>query len=405
MKIKEKKYLCKKEYIYNYITRFVFTFGNTIIDTFGTVMMYKSGMSISLILLLYGIRFGLMGLLSPMYIKIASKYGIAFCRLIANICRIITSYMLITNNYNLPIFIITMALAGAISNPIENAISAKYIDEKYRGKYNSIRAIVGAVATVLATALITAGIIFNNNTYTIIIVTIAFILQVVFVKKLDYKPEYKRSSSYKELLVDTIKIKTPAKQVNIVKAFDIVERFFVPLYIYIALNDFVAFSTVIIISLTIQSIVLFASGAYMDKNMTKTNNVASALKAIVTGVFLIAKNKIVMSVNNMFYDNIKKMYETSYTTAMQTMIEESEKDNDKLATLSEMWLCFTELIELLILAIFAYYIKEKVFILLFIFELLAIFYGRNKINKYYKKKNVYYRAQTKQKEEKNGTRN
>lgn len=378
-----KEYLYKKEYIYNYLTKFTFVFGNTIIDTFGTVMMYKSGMSISLILLLYGIRFGLMGLLSPIYIKIASKYGIAFCRLLANICRIITSYMLITNNYNLPIFILTMALAGAISNPIENAISAKYIDKKHIGKYNSIRLIVGAIGAVLATGLITAGIIYNNNTYTIIFITIAFLMQVVFVKKLDYKPEDKKSSSYKELLIDVVKIKTLVKQVNIVKAFDLVERFFVPLYLYIVLDNFVAFSTVIIVSITIQSIILFILGAYIDKNMVKSNNVVSILKTIVTGAYLIAKNKIVLSVNNMFYDNIKKMYETSYTTAMQTAIKESNKDNDKLATLSEMWLCFTELIELSILALVAYYIKEKIFILLFAFELIAIFYGRNKINKYY----------------------
>lgn len=254
-----KEYLYKKEYIYLYLSQFAFRFGNAIIDIFGTVMMYKSGMSISLILLLYGIRFGIMGLLSPLFIKVASKYGVAFCRLLANICRVITSYMLITDNYNLTIFILTMALAGALSNPIENAISARFIDEKYRGKYNGIRSISTAVATALATAVITMGVISNNNIYSIALVTVAFGLQVYFAKKLDYKPKQKSKEKYMDILKDTIKVKGPAKKICIVKAFDIIERFFVPLYIYIALNDFVAFSTVIIISLTIQSIILFAS--------------------------------------------------------------------------------------------------------------------------------------------------
>lgn len=118
--------------------------------------------------------------------------------------------------------------------------------------------------------------------------------------------------------------------------------------------------------------------------MIKTNGIASILKAIVSGIFLIAKNKMVISVNNMVYDNVKKVYETTYTTALQTVIKDSDVDNDKLSTLSEMWLCFTELIELTFLAIVAIYIKEKVFILLFIFEILAIFYGQRTIDKYYK---------------------
>ncbi len=379
-----KEYLYKREYLYLYLSKFSFEFANALIDLFGVVMMYKSGMSISLILFLYGIRFGMMGLLSPLFIKVASKYGVAFCRLLANICRVITSYMLITGNYNLTIFILTMALAGALSNPIENAISAKYIDEKYRGKYNGIRNIISAVAIALATALITIGVISNNNIYTIIFVAIGFGLQVYFQRKIDYKPEQKSKEKYIDILKDVVKVKSPAKKISIVKSFDIVERFFVPLYIYLALNDFVAFSTVMIISLTIKSIVLFISGSYADKNMIKTNGVISILKAIVSGIFLIIKNKVIISINNMVYDNVKKMYETTYTTALQTVIKDSDVDNDKLATLAEMWLCFTELIELTILAIVAIYIKEKVFILLFVFEILAIFYGKRTIDKYYK---------------------
>lgn len=103
----------------------------------------------------------------------------------------------------------------------------------------------------------------------------------------------------------------------------------------------------------------------------------------MSGVFLIIKNKVAISLNNMVYDNVKKVYETTYTTALQTIIKDSNLDNDKLATLSEMWLCFTELIELIILSIAAIYIKEKVFVLIFVFEILAVFYGKRTINKYY----------------------
>ena len=55
----------------------------------------------------------------------------------------------------------------------------------------------------------------------------------------------------------------------------------------------------------------------------------------------------------MIYDNVQKVYEISYSTVQQEMIKESNLDNDKLSTLSEMWLCFTEVIILAILSIIA----------------------------------------------------
>ena len=87
----------------------------------------------------------------------------------------------------------------------------------------------------------------------------------------------------------------------------------------------------------------------------------------------------------MIYDNVQKVYEISYSTVQQEMIKESNLDNDKLSTLSEMWLCFTEVIILAILSIIAIYIKEKVFILIFVLEILAVLYEKKIVRDYYKK--------------------
>lgn len=233
-------------------------------------MLYKNGIPIHLILLIYGLRFGIMGLFSPLYIKIASRYGVTFCRFLANTCRIISSYMLIMNHYNIIIFTITMGLSGALSNPIGNAISARFIDEKHRGKYNSLRMISNVLGTALATTVITIGVVTENSVYTIILVILAFALQLYFAKKVDYKPEDKNKQKFTEIIGDLIKIKTPAKKISVIKACDVIEKFFVPLYLYIALKDFVAFSVVIIVSLTVQSIMMFISrflyGQEYEKN-------------------------------------------------------------------------------------------------------------------------------------------
>lgn len=124
----------------------------------------------------------------------------------------------------------------------------------------------------------------------------------------------------------------------------------------------------------------------MDKDMRKTNKVISILKFIISGAFLIIKNKIIISLNKIVYDNIQKMYETNYNTVQQTMLKDSDIDNDKLSTLSEMWLCFTELIILVSLSILSIYIKEKVFIFIFILEIIAVFYAKKTISGYYKMK-------------------
>ncbi len=87
----------------------------------------------------------------------------------------------------------------------------------------------------------------------------------------------------------------------------------------------------------------------------------------------------------MFYDNVQKMYEISYNTSQQTIIRDSKLDNDKLSNLSEMWLCFTELIILAVLSILAIYIKEKIFIFIFALEIVAILYQNKIIKNYYNK--------------------
>lgn len=121
--------------------------------------------------------------------------------------------------------------------------------------------------------------------------------------------------------------------------------------------------------------------------MKKTNSIISIIKIIITGIFIIAKDKFVISVNKMIYDNAQKMYEISYNTSQQTIIRDSKLDNDKLSTLSEMWLCFTELIILTILSIIAIYIKENIFIFIFVLEIVAVLYQNKVVKKYYNKEN------------------
>ena len=61
-----KEYFYKLEYKYMYLANISYSFANALSETFGTVMLYKSGIPIWLILLIYGLRFGITGLCTPL---------------------------------------------------------------------------------------------------------------------------------------------------------------------------------------------------------------------------------------------------------------------------------------------------------------------------------------------------
>lgn len=152
---------------------------------------------------------------------------------------------------------------------------------------------------------------------------------------------------------------------NALRTNHIIERLFAPLYLYIILQDFAAFSTIIIVSLLFQIITITLIGKYTDKNLRKANNFVSAIRVAITAIYLFARNKILISANKTLSDNFEKVYETSITTSIQNIIKDSKEDNELLSTAGQMSLCFTEVIILAILSIAAKYIGTNIFYIIF----------------------------------------
>lgn len=185
------EYFYKKEYKYMYLSIFLYNFANALSETFGTVMLYKAGLPIHIILLVYGIRFLIMSLITPLFITISNKVGVAKCVLISNTFNIIYAYFLLINKNltsNIIIFVIAMGLNG-LSNPSSDSLSSKYVDTNHRGKFNSLYSILG---TVLASCLVAWGVINNNTFILFIILSIFFFLQYLAILKIDYKPKKKQ---------------------------------------------------------------------------------------------------------------------------------------------------------------------------------------------------------------------
>ena len=367
-----KEYFYKPEYKYMYLANVSYSFANALSETFGTVMLYKSGIQIWLILLIYGLRFGITGFCTPLFVSISSRFGIAKCILISNIFSIISAYMMIdgTNIYkNIVIFILAMGFMG-LSNPSTDSLSSRYVETEHRGRYNSLINISKIIAVALASGLVAWGVISDNNIILFTVIAIFFLLQYIFIRKIDYKVENK-TNAFKASIKYIVKSKSRYKMIYALRTSHIIERQFIPLYLFIAVKDFSVFSSIIIISLLLQIITVSLIGKYTDKNISKSNTLVTIIKVIITSVFLFAKNKVTIAINKVLNDNFEKVYETSINTSIQNIIKESKEDNDLLSAVGQMSLCFTEVFVFPLLAIISSFIGEKVFIIIFILSILS----------------------------------
>ena len=367
-----KEYFYKKEYKYMYLSIFFYNFANSLSETFGTVMLYKAGIPIYLILLIYGVRFLITGLITPFFVTVSHKIGIAKCILISNIFSIINSYFMLNSEKiyrNIVIFIIAMGCMG-LSNPSSDALSSRYVKKEHRGRFNSFYYISKILGTVLASCLVAWGVISNNNLILFSIIIIFFLLQYIATIKIDYKPENK-TNTFKASIKYLVHSKSKYKIIYALRTNHIIERLFVPMYLYIILQDFVAFSTVIIVSLLFQIITITLIGKYADKDLKKSNNLVSTIKVIITTVYLFAKNKLLISFNKTLSDNFEKVYETSIQTSIQNIIKESKEDNELLSAVGQMSLCFTEVFVFALLAFIAKFIGENVFYVIFVLSIIS----------------------------------
>lgn len=370
-----KEYFYKKEYKYMYLSRLSYSFANALTEGFGTVMLYKNGIPIWLILLIYGLRFGIMGITTPLFVTISSKIGIAKCILISNIFSAISAFMILEgkNLYsNIVIFIIVMGLNG-LSNPSNDALSSKYVDKEHRGRFNSFINITKIIGAALASCLVAWGVLSNNNMVLFTIIAFFYFLQYIFIKKIDYKVENK-SNALKSTLSYIFNVKSRYKIIYALRTNHILERQFVSLYLYIVLKDFTLFSSITIASLLLQILTIILIGKYSDKNISKSNSLVSVIKVFVTGIFLFARNKITISINKTLNDNLEKVYETSIQTSIQNIIKESNENDELLAAIGQMTLCFTEVIVFTMLAILGSFIGENIFIVIFILSIMSTIY-------------------------------
>ncbi len=262
-----------------------------------------------------------------------------------------------------------MGLDG-LSNPSGDALSSRYVETRYRGRYNSFLNVSKLLGTALSSCLVAWGVITNHNMVLFMFLTFFFLLQYIFIKQIDYKPENK-TNAFKATMKYVLKSKSKYKMIYSLRTNHILERLFVSLYLYIMIKDFKLFSSITIVSIFLQVLTVILIGKYSDKNIKKSNNLVTVIKTVITGIFLLTKNKIIISINKTLNDNFQKVYETSTQTSIQNIIKESKEDSTLLSAVGQMTLCFTEIIVFAILALISVFIGEKIFVIIFVLSIMS----------------------------------
>lgn len=373
------QYFSNKNYRMLYYDSFFKTFANSIYAVFTPVILYKAGVSITMIIFIFMIQFLVMGLFSPLAGTLSKRIGIANTKFISYILKSISMLLVLTVDTNIKYYLViavVYGLSGAANNPINTYLPSKIVEKSFMGRFNSFAYILRCFSSIVG-YIFTAIFLTNGKSLTIVIaVFISYFLAYLALLNVDKENlEYEMDSSFKDSYSYLIKSNENKKFkiVSGLRSCIIIERLIaVPLYLYISLMNLKTFTTLYVVSTVVELLSLFVSGKNLDKDQIKTFNVISVIKGIITSVFLFAKNTYILMVNQSVYKLVDNVYDSSYLALSQCKVENDKKDTMLLAIVHEMCLCFCEFVILFMLLIISTININLLFKVMFINSIVAI---------------------------------
>ena len=373
------QYFKDKNYAMLYLDNFFSNFANSIYAVFTPVILYKSRVSISMILFIYAIQFLVMGIFTPLSNILAKKIGIANTRFLNYILKTISMVLVLNVNINIVYYLaisIIFGLSGAINNPLNTYIPSKIVQEEFRGRFNAFKYILRCFSSIFGYIFVSIFLTINNNFAIITIVFASYFFAYLSLLRLDKnKLKLDTNKSFKESYSYLFK-NSENKRLKLVsglRAFIIIERLIaVPLYLYIALMDLKVFAITYIVSTIVELLSLFITGSKLDKKMHKTFNMISIIKGLTSSAFIFFKNKYVLLFNQSLYKLVDNVYESSYCAVSQSKIENDKKDSMLLSMVHEMSLCFFEFVILIVLAIISSINTNIAFTVMFIATIIVL---------------------------------
>ena len=384
-----KQYFNNKNYRMLYYDSFFKTFANGIYSVFTPVILYKSGVSITMIIFIYMIQFLTMGLFTPLAGMLSKKIGLANTKLLSYILKSISMFLVLNVEKNIIHYLgiaIIYGFSGAANNPLNTYIPSKIVKENFRGRFNSFTYILRCFSSIIGYILAGIFLIKDNNLAIIILVTFSYLIAYLALLNLDKSNlSYEIKSSFKEsykYLFNKNENKS-LKKVSGLRSFIILERLIaVPLYLYISIMDLKTFTSLYVISTIIELLSLFISGNTFDKDKQRTFNIISIIKGLITAIFIFAKNTYILMINQSLYKLVDNVYDSSYSALSQSKVETDKKDTMLLSMIHEMCLCFYEFIVLFILMLISLINVNFAFKVMFIGSIIILFITARLVKKW-----------------------
>lgn len=384
-----KQYFNNKNYRMLYYDSFFKTFANGIYSVFTPVILYKSGVSITMIIFIYMIQFLTMGLFTPLAGMLSKKIGLANTKLLSYILKSISMFLVLNVEKNIIHYLgiaIIYGFSGATNNPLNTYIPSKIVKENFRGRFNSFTYILRCFSSIIGYILAGIFLIKDNNLAIIILVTFSYLIAYLALLNLDKSNlSYEIKSSFKEsykYLFNKNENKS-LKKVSGLRSFIILERLIaVPLYLYISITDLKTFTSLYVISTIIELLSLFISGNTFDKDKQRTFNIISIIKGLITAIFIFAKNTYILMINQSLYKLVDNVYDSSYSALSQSKVETDKKDTMLLSMIHEMCLCFYEFIVLFILMLISLINVNFTFKVMFIGSIIILFITARLVKKW-----------------------
>lgn len=384
-----KQYFNNKNYRMLYYDSLFKTFANGIYSVFTPVILYKSGVSITMIIFIYMIQFLTMGLFTPLAGTLSKKIGLANTKLLSYILKSISMFLVLNVEKNIIHYLgiaIIYGFSGAANNPLNTYIPSKIVKENFRGRFNSFTYILRCFSSIIGYILAGIFLIKDNNLAIIILVTFSYLIAYLALLNLDKSNlSYEIKSSFKEsykYLFNKNENKS-LKKVSGLRSFIILERLIaVPLYLYISIMDLKTFTSLYVISTIIELLSLFISGNTFDKDKQRTFNIISIIKGLITAIFIFAKNTYILMINQSLYKLVDNVYDSSYSALSQSKVETDKKDTMLLSMIHEMCLCFYEFIVLFILMLISLINVNFTFKVMFIGSIIILFITARLVKKW-----------------------
>lgn len=374
-----RKQFLEKNYRMQFYDNFFRTFSNSIYSVFAPVILYKAGVSVTAIIAIFALQFLIMGILTPLCGILSRKIGVADTKFLSYLLKTISMIIVLYVNTNIYYYIaiaVIYGLSGAINNPLNTYIPGVIVDEKYRGRFNSFAYILRAISSILGYFFVGIFLTKDNNVAIAILVFISYFISYISLLNIDKnKLKYETKSSFKESYNYLFKNKDN-KKLKLVSGFRsciIIERLItVPLYIYIFFQDIKTFTFMYISSTVVELVALFITGNKLDKRKPSTFNIVSAIKGIITLVFLFIKNSFVLMINQFMYKLVDNVYDSAYSALSQSKVENDKKDTMLLSMIHEMCLCFFEFVILTVFVIVSIINVNLTFKAMFISSIIVI---------------------------------